>query len=248
MGYGRIKIAISLFMVLFNFMILERSNLVIDKTLSLFIFSSEIGVSKKIECSVSVPNKCSVVFQTSDLENGLKKVKELKPHVIIVNLNEVEEEKIPFLIKIKISYPDARILVLMDEYLLGVWLHLFKIGVQGILEKSNLERSLPIATVVVQQGGIYIEPKRVEQFMEQCAAKVKQAEEKAGDLLTDREFQVLRLLAEGYTVKKAAALLDLSPKTVDTHKANLMRKINVHHRTDLIKYALRKKFISLQEE
>jgi len=124
-----------------------------DKTLSLFIFSSESGVSKKLEGSVSVPNKCSVVFQTSDIENGLKKVKELKPHVIIVNLNEVEEEKIPFLIKIKVSYPDARILVLMDEYLLGVWLQIFKIGVQGILEKSNLERSLPKAAVVVQQGG-----------------------------------------------------------------------------------------------
>jgi len=86
--------------------------------------------------------------------------------------------------------------------------------------------------------------------MEQCAARVKQAEEKAVDLLTNREIQVLRLLADGYTVKKKsrAALMDLSPKTVDTHKANLMRKINVHHRTDLIKYALRKKIISLQEE
>ncbi|HEX9757436.1 MAG TPA: response regulator transcription factor [Nitrospiria bacterium] len=219
-----------------------------DKTISVVIFSGEMGIPKQLEGAISIPSKISVVLQTSDLEKGFKRVKELKPQIIIVDLNQVEDEKVPFLIKIQVSHPEARILVLLDEYLLGGWLQIFKVGVKGILEKSNIEQNLSKAILVVQQGGIFIEPKRIEQFMEQTAARVKQAEEKAGNLLTDREIQVLRLLAEGYTVKKAASLLDLSPKTVDTHKANLMRKINVHHRTDLIKYALRKKIISLHEE
>jgi DNA-binding CsgD family transcriptional regulator len=63
------------------------------------------------------------------------------------------------------------------------------------------------------------------------------------DLLTDREREVLKLLADGYSSKELAARLTLSIKTVDAHKYNLMRKLDIHNRADLVKYAIRKKLV-----
>jgi two-component system response regulator NreC len=219
-----------------------------EKNLSIAIIGSEGKIPKQIEGSFQSPTQLSLAFKTSDVSKGMKKLKDLNPNVILMDLSQVEEDKIGFLVKLRLSHPESNILVIAEEYAVNEWLQILKTGVRGILEGEFSSKSLSAAASVVNQGGIYFEPGRMEQFVEQCANKVKHAEEKASDLLTDREIQVLKVLAEGYTVKKAAEILDLSPKTVDTHKANLMRKINIHHRADLIKYALRKKIISLQED
>ncbi|HEX9757173.1 MAG TPA: response regulator transcription factor [Nitrospiria bacterium] len=219
-----------------------------ENTLSIAIIGSEGNIPKQIENSIQGPNQLSLAFKTSDVMKGLKKLKDVNPNVILIDLSQVEEDKTGFLVKLRLSYPESNILVIAEEYAVNEWLQILKTGVRGILDGEFSSKSLSTAASVVHQGGIYFEPGRMGQFVEQCANKVKHAEEKASDLLTDREIQVLKVLAEGYTVKKAAEILDLSPKTVDTHKANLMRKINIHHRADLIKYALRKKIITLQED
>lgn len=219
-----------------------------EKDLSIAIIGSEGKIPGQIEGSIQGPTQLSLALKTSDLLKGMKKLKDLKPNVILIDLSQVEEDKIGFLVKLRLSHPESNILVIVDEYAVNEWLQILKTGVRGILDGEFSSKSLCTAASVVNQGGIYFEPGRMGQFVEQCANKVKHAEEKASDLLTDREIQVLKVLAEGFTVKKAAEILDLSPKTVDTHKANLMRKINIHHRADLIKYALRKKIITLQED
>ncbi|HEX9757174.1 MAG TPA: response regulator transcription factor [Nitrospiria bacterium] len=219
-----------------------------NRLLSLVIIAKEERIPKQIEGSVSGPFQISISFKTSDIEKGLKKLKDLNPKLVLIDLQQVEEEKVAFLLKIHLSHPDSQLLIIPAEFAVNEWLQFLKAGVRAIFEKDFSGKDLALAASVVIQGGIYLGPGRMVQFIEQCANKVKHADEKARDLLTDREIQVLKVLAEGYTVKKAAGILGLSPKTVDTHKANLMRKINIHHRADLIKYALRKKIISLQED
>ena len=219
-----------------------------EKSLTLAIIAEENRIPKHVEGSISGPLQLSIAFKTPDVMKGLKKLKDLKPNVILIDLAQIEEDKVGFLIKLKLSHPESHLLAIAEEYAVNEWLQILKAGVRGIFDGEISTQDLANAASVVNQGGIYFESGRMEQFVEQCANKVKHAEEKASDLLTDREIQVLKVLAEGYTVKKAAEILDLSPKTVDTHKANLMRKINIHHRADLIKYALRKKIITLQED
>ena len=219
-----------------------------DRSLSLAIIANEARIPKQIEGSVSGPFQISVPFKTSDIEKGLKKLKDLNPNLVLIDLQQVKEEKIAFFLKLKLSHPDSKMMVILEEFAVNEWLQFLKAGVRGILDGDFSAKDLANAASVVFQGGIYLKPSRMVQFVEQCANKVKHADEKASDLLTDREIQVLKVLSEGNTVKKAAEIMDLSPKTVDTHKANLMRKINIHHRADLIKYALRKKIISLQED
>lgn len=68
---------------------------------------------------------------------------------------------------------------------------------------------------------------------------------KPGSLLTARELEVMKMLAEGMTVKRAADKLGLSPKTIDVHKTHLMSKLDIHNRVDLVKYAIRNNIISL---
>ena len=220
-------------------MSLQRVNLV--------IFAKDQSIPREIESEIKDVFHFSILFRTPDLSKGLKKLKELNPDLILVELDQVEEEKIGFLMKLKVSHPGAKILVLAQEYSLVEWLSFLKAGVRGVLEPGVTYQDLGAAASVVYQGGIYLDSRRIEKFVEQCATKIKHVEEKAWDLLTEREIQILKFLAEGHTAKKTANLLGLSSKTVDTHKANLMRKINIHHRTDLIKYALRKKIVSLHE-
>lgn len=215
---------------------------------SMVIIAEDTRLPSQYEGAIQKGGQLSVVLKTPDVYKAIKKLKDLKVDFLLIDLKQVDEEKIGFLIKLKISQPESKILVITEEYSLHEWLQFLKAGVRGILEPDFSGKDLSAVIQVVNQGGIYIEPSRLVQFLEQAANKIKHAEEKAGDLLTDREIQVLKILAEGYTVKRAAELLDLSPKTVDTHKANLMRKINIHHRADLIKYALRKKIISLQDD
>ena len=215
---------------------------------SMAIIAEDERLPRQYEGAIQKGTQLSVSLKTPDVHKAIKKLKDLKADLLLIDLKQVDEEKIVFLTKFKISHPESKILVITDDYSLHEWLQFLKAGVRGILEADFSSKDLAASIQVVSQGGIYIEPDRLVQFLEQAANKIKHAEEKAGDLLTDREIQVLKILAEGYTVKKAAELLDLSPKTVDTHKANLMRKINIHHRADLIKYALRKKIISLQDD
>lgn len=216
--------------------------------ISIVVIAPEGRVPKQFENPSSQSGEFSIAYKTSDLSKGVKKLKDFGSSVVLFDIALLEEDRVGFLMKLKISHSELKIILIADRFSVDEWLQYFKSGVRGILEADHVENWGLSAAGVVNQGGLFLEPERMVQFIEHCALKVRQAEEKAGDLLTDREIQVLRLLAEGYTVKKAASLLELSPKTVDTHKANLMRKINVHHRTDLIKYALRKKIISLQEE
>ncbi len=216
--------------------------------IQLVILARGESVPEKIEGVLSAPLQLSILLQTSDLSKAIKKLKELTPDQILVELSQIAEEKVAFLTKLKVSNPQAKIIAIAEEFSVMGWLSLLKAGARGVLEPGFSAGTLGEAILSVFHSGIFLAPSKVEKFVEQCAAKVKHVDEKAWDLLTDREIQILKLLAEGHTAKETARILELSSKTVDTHKANLMRKLNIHHRTDLIKYALRKKIISLNED
>ncbi len=114
-----------------------------------------------------------------------------------------------------------------------------KCGVRGYVLKQQAAQELAGALRHVLSGSIYLSPSISESVVEALVSK----KEQPGDLLTAREKQVLQLIAEGNTTKDIAALLHLSVKTAESHRSNIMNRLDVHNVASLVRYAIRRGMI-----
>jgi len=117
-------------------------------------------------------------------------------------------------------------------------------GASGYVLKDAPRAQLIHAIDAVNKGGQYMSPRALKKVVKQYV-KGTRNETIGYDRLSSRECEVLKLLADGLTLKEIAVKLDLSVKTIDAHKTNLMRKLDLHDRSELIKYAIQRKLIHL---
>lgn len=118
-------------------------------------------------------------------------------------------------------------------------------GVKGYLLKDTVEVDLFRAIDAVRKGRPFFSPAITEVMLEDYMRQLKdKGLQDSYDLLTEREKEILQLLAEGKSNKEVASLLNVSPLTVETHRANLMQKLNLHSTAEIVLYAVRKKIIS----
>ena len=142
--------------------------------------------------------------------------------------------------------PNARVLVLTmyesDEYVA----QMLKAGATGYVLKKVAGSELVYAIRAVNQGEAFLYPTITKRLVEDYLRHVEPGRERtAMDGLTDREREILQLIAEGHTNKEIADLLSLSIRTVQNHRAHVMQKLGIHDRGDLIKYAIQKGIIEL---
>jgi len=135
----------------------------------------------------------------------------------------------------------ARVLILTvhaeEQYLLPV----VQAGGSGYVLKSQADTDLLEAIRAVHRGEVFLDPPAQKMLLEDYLSQVRAGKEvDSYQTLSEREKEVLKLTAEGYTAQEIADRLVLSPKTVDTYRARVMDKLNLHHRAELVKYALRK--------
>jgi two-component system response regulator NreC len=185
-----------------------------------------------------------VVGEASDGREAVHLALELKPDLIVMdiamrNLNGLDATE-----QILSHLPEARILILSmyaeESYLLRA----LNAGVRAYLLKDNAEADLFRALEVVQEGKPFFSPAIAEMLVEDYMRALKdRGLTDSYELLSPREKEVLQLLAQGQTNKEVAGVLNLSPHTVDTHRANLMQKLGLRNLADLILYAVRKKII-----
>ena len=121
-------------------------------------------------------------------------------------------------------------------------------GASGYIVKGAAPADFIMAIRSVADGQAHLGPSLTKKLIDDYLSRNKEATgREAHDDLTDREREVLRLIAEGQTGKEIAKLLSISVHTVERHRQNLMAKLGLHNRTALIKYAIRKKLIALDE-
>ena len=119
-----------------------------------------------------------------------------------------------------------------------------KAGVKGYLLKDTVEKDILPTLDAVSKGRHYFSQTISELLLEDYTRQLKhRGLTDSYELLTDREREVFQLLAEGRTNKEAAAILNLSPMTVDTHRSNIMQKLNLHSTVEIVLYAVRKKLV-----
>ena len=186
-----------------------------------------------------------VVGESEDGLATVKKVAELLPNVVVMDiamplLNGLEATR-----QIHRDYPQVKVLILTmhenEEYIRQV----LAAGALGYVLKDAAARDLLGAIRTVNQGEAVLSPAITRLVIEDYLRWGDIRPEDTTDGLTPREREVLQLIAEGYTNKEIAGIMNLSVKTVQSHRTNLMNKLDLHDRGELIKYAIQKKIIDI---
>ncbi len=202
-------------------------------------------IREGIRAILSCTKDIEVVGEASDGIEAIEVVEKLKPDVLLLDINMPRLGGLEAACEIRKVSPNTRILVLTQyddkEYVT----RFLKVGVSGYMLKNALGVELINAIKVVSQGQVYIHPYLAGEIVSLLLTAPPEKKEDPYDLLTDREKQVLKLLAEGYTHKEIADMLGISVKTVIVHRTNIAKKLDLKSKADIIKFAIQKGIIKL---
>lgn len=192
-------------------------------------------------------DEVDVVAEASDGIEAIEKTGKFRPDIIIMDVNMPKLGGLETTIEIKKMHPEIKILVLTQyedrEYIT----RFLKAGVSGYLLKKAVGSDLITALKAVGRGELYLYSSIASDIVagflnpDRCAGQIEPYEK-----LSDREKQVLKLVAEGYTHKEIADMLSISAKTVIVHQTNIGEKLHIHNRTGLIKFAIQKGIIRME--
>ncbi len=201
-------------------------------------------VREGIAAFLKLCDDIEVIGEASDGIEAIKKAERLQPDVVIMDINMPKLGGLEATVEIKRISPETKILVLTQyddrEYIS----RFLKAGVSGYILKKAVGSDLISAIRAVSRGEIYLYPSITSEVVATYLDKKMEMEDPY-ERLTDREKQVLRLIAEGYTHKEIADLLNLSVKTVIAHQSNISEKLGIHSRAALIKYAIQRGIIKI---
>ncbi len=181
-----------------------------------------------------------VVSEAGDGRDAVRLAQQLRPAVAVLDISmpglngidaaraihKLDGERIPVILLT--MYEE-------DAYVLEA----LRAGVRGYVIKSQAAADLVAAVRDVLRGAVYLSPGICEVLVDACRTN----SEPAADPLTDREREVLQLIAEGNTTKRVARTLGVSVRTADSHRARIMQKLDLHTTADLVRYAIRRRFI-----
>ncbi len=183
-----------------------------------------------------------------EAENGRKAIKmaeKLMPNVIVMDVSMPDMNGIEATRKIKTGMPDVKVVALSMHSDRRFILGMLEAGASGYLLKDCAFGELANAINQVSTGNTYLSPQIADVVVKGYLNKTNDSSGKGGDLLTSREREILQLIAEGLTAKEIAAHVFLSIKTIETHRRNIMQKLNMKSTADLTRYAIREGLISL---
>jgi two-component system response regulator NreC len=177
-----------------------------------------------------------LVGEASGGEEAIRLVESLHPDILILDMSMPDLDGIQVTRRIQTTAPEVRILILTiyeDEALLR---EAIRAGAAGYILKHAAEEELISAINMVQVGDIYVHPKLVRSLLA-APQKHSPANPQTDELLTPRELDVLNCIVQGYTNRQIAEELTLSVRTVEGYRANMMEKLGLHSRAELVRYA-----------
>jgi len=187
----------------------------------------------------------TVVGEASDGREAVALAEQLKPDVVVMDIGMPSLNGIEACRQIHDSLLGTQVIMLSMHSDEGYVLRALKAGAKGYMLKDSAEADLASAIRAVMGGKSFFSPAVSKILLEDYMRKLKRTgAEDSFDLLSPREREVLQLVAEGKSSKEVANLLSLSVYTVETHRAKLMQKLNLHNIPELILYAVRKGVIS----
>jgi two-component system response regulator NreC len=185
-----------------------------------------------------------VVGEAEDGRAAVEAAENLLPDVVVMDIAMPHLNGLDASAQIVRRHPEIGVIILSmheeEDYLVRA----LSAGVRGYLLKDTAQIDLVRAVRSVAQKKAFFSPAIAQMLVEDFTRQMqKKGVEDSYDLLTEREREILQLLAEGKSNKEAAAILNVSPYTIETHRNNLMQKLNLHNTAEIVLYAVRKKII-----
>ncbi len=210
--------------------------------ITLIIADDHALVREGIAALCSAQSSIEVAGQCSDGLAAYELIRDLKPDFAILDLNMPRLTGIEVVRKLRENGSPTRVIIVSisrDEHSVTEAL---RAGANAYLLKDGPSRHLLEAIRFIQEGGVYVSPLLGGAAI--LTGRVKPEESDPLSCLSNREYEVFTQLVNGVRPRDIARMLDISPKTVDTYRASLMRKLNVHDLVELVKFAIDKKLIS----
>ena len=184
-----------------------------------------------------------IVGEAESASGALELAMQVKPNVILMDIGLPDMSGIDATREIKKHLPDTAIVALTihedEEY----FFKMLEVGASGYVPKRAAPEELLTAIRAAANGQVYLYPSMAKLLVRDYINGGRPEQEKTSPELTDRENEVLTHLAEGENNEEIALTLVISPKTVARHRENIMRKLNLHSRAELVRYAIRKGII-----
>jgi two-component system response regulator NreC len=212
-------------------------------TIRLLLVDDHAVVRSGLKMLLENERDVQIAGEASSASEAIEAAMRLNPSVILMDIGLPDLSGIDATREIKKRAPDVAIVALTihedEEY----FFRMLEAGASGYVPKRAAPEELLTAIRAAASGQVYLYPSLAKLLVRDFLDGGRAAEEQAPSDLTDREQEVLTYLAEGANNAEIAASLVISPKTVARHRENIMRKLNLHSRAELVRYAIRKGII-----
>ncbi len=188
-----------------------------------------------------------VIGEAQDGKEAIARVRELQPDIVLMDITMPGINGIEATRHIRRESPSSQVIALTIHENEAYFYQILQAGALGYVLKGATPSDLISAIRAVRQGQAYLQPSLAKNLLDDYLNRVKEGKGRDKyNILSEREREILRQLAEGKTGKEIAELLCISPYTVERHRANILTKLGFHNRTQLIKYAIRKGLIEVE--
>jgi DNA-binding NarL/FixJ family response regulator len=210
----------------------------VDK-LRIFLAEDHSVMREGLKMLVNAQPDMEVIGEAGDGLTAWQLAKELKPDVVVMDISMPQASGHEATQKLRQTSPDIKILALTVHEERGYLRALLEAGVSGYLLKRVAAEELILAIRKVAEGGVYLDPSLASKVVGSFVHQESPPHVLQGSELSDREAEVTRLIAQGFSYKEIANQLHISVKTVETYKARAMEKLNLSSRADIVRYAIR---------
>jgi len=218
----------------------DRQNL--KMAIRIAIIDDHSIIRAGIKSVLSKHPEYEVCAEGANGEEALKIVEEFKPDILLLDISMPKLGGLDIIARVKRISSQTKIIIVTMHKLATYVLKSLRQGVSGYLNKDNVAEELLLALSSVVNGKVYLG----QATSEYLALAAKEPKKKPIEsLLNERELDVLRLVAEGKTAKEMAEIMFLSPRTVENYKNSILKKLNLHRTSDLIKYSFENKILDV---
>jgi DNA-binding NarL/FixJ family response regulator len=207
--------------------------------LRIFLADDHAVVREGVKSLINAQPDMEVIGEAADGRTAWEKAKDCQPDIVIMDLSMPQLNGAQATERLKQACPRVKVLALSVHEEKSYVHQLFQAGASGYVLKLATAAELIHAIRIVATGGVYLDPAVARKIVANYMHKPSLGEALQRSQLSERETEVLCLIAKGYTNKEIAARLDLSVKTVETYKTRLLKKLDLRSRADIVRYALR---------
>ncbi len=218
-----------------------------NSTIRILLADDHAILRSGLKALLNMEADLEVVGEASNGREAVQMAKQLSPDVIVMDISMPEMDGLQAAEEIHRLGLPCRIVMLTvhadEDYLFQT----LRMGASGYVLKSSADTELIDAIRTAHRGEVFLYPSAVKKLLGEYLRGESAEGRRERDVLTSREREVLKLTAEGYTNNEIAEKLVISPKTVDTYRQRIMEKLNLHRRSELVRYALQKGLLVSQD-